>query len=88
MPTLKEIFSKKERVSPGRTSPNKASPVKSRSPERKMGPQELLSSSQSLLQRLRTMQPGDEEAFPMLNECTRLSKQTHQRLVFVQQHVC
>jgi hypothetical protein len=83
MPTFKEIFSIKDRTkgspsrgSPSRASPTRGSPEKPRSPERRMGPQELLSSSQSLLQRLRMMQPGDEEAFPMLNECTRLSKHT------------
>jgi hypothetical protein len=39
-----------------------------------MGVQGMLQQAQALLQQLRILQPGDAEAFPMINESTRLSE--------------
>lgn len=71
MPTFKEIFKREPRGSPDRRSPDK-----NRSPERKMDVQSLLALSQSLISRMRMLQPSDPEAFPVLNECTRSGTST------------
>lgn len=66
MVDLKELFSRKGSSPKTGTTPG-SSPMR-----RRASPAETLAQAHTLLRQLRLLQPGDPEAFPVLNECTRL----------------